>query len=186
MSDFHYPVINEKDITLIARLYEANPTYFDTPECPYSQDIKDIYKGTAKYHDFDTHIDNSEIPSSDTLISQINELMTQLKSFGKNIEDSEEASAQDRSTYFRLSATLIEKLLDMREKVCNIKDYELFVNEILDIMDRICTADQRQEIMDRLQKFVPEKELVTTTTEEETKGAKNEQSTNVPGEVATL
>lgn len=164
MSDLiYYPPLNEGDITKIIKLYEVHPNYFERPECPYSDEVKAAFKKTGKVHDFDTH-DMDDVPASDSLLTQINQLSKELKVYGQSISNSEDTSPSDRNTYFRLSVTLLEKLVDIKEKVGKIVEYELFTNEVLDIMDKILSTDQRSEVMARLEKFV----------EPEIAGAQNE------------
>lgn len=150
---FHYPTLDENAISVIARVYEANPQYFDHPDCPYDQITKDIFKGNAKFQDFDTHTD-VKIANSDDLLTQITQLSKELKAYGQSIKTEEGTSASDRNTYFRLSVTLLEKLVDIKEKIANVKSYEQFNNEVLDIMDKILTPDQRTTVMQRLESLV--------------------------------
>lgn len=148
-NDFHYPPISEGPLKLALRIYENNPGYFDDPACPYSNDLKDILKGKAKVHDFATH-KNNEVADGDTLIVQINELSRQLKEYGEFIQNSEDATPQDKNTYFRLTTSLLDKQIEQREKITNIKEWEKFVSFILDFMDKEMNADQRSLFMEKI------------------------------------
>lgn len=148
-SDLFYPTINERDLHLIARIYTANPHYFDVPECPYSEATKEIFKGTSQYRDFDTH-KTTEIPATDSLIAQINILSHQLQEYGNSINLGDNVSASDRNTYFRLSVALLEKLIEIKEKVTKIKEYEVFTAAVMDIMDKLLSPDQRNVMMAKL------------------------------------
>lgn len=164
MSQEHfYPVIADKqrDFVLIGRLYEANPGYFSDPKCPYPQDIKDIFQKKAKYHDFDSH-DKNKVPETDTLMAQINTLNSELKSYGQSINEDETTSASDRNTYFRLSVTLLEKLIDMKERIAKIAEVEIFITAVLDVMDKELSPDQRAAIMSRLESLVKMPETTGT------------------------
>lgn len=148
-SDFHYPTIDERALKLVMRIYENNPNYLDDPLCPYTQETKDLLKGQAKAHDFNTHR-NTEIADGDALTIQINELSRQLKDYGDFIQNSPSATAQDKNTYFRLSSALLEKQIDQREKVSNIKQFEQLQSFILDFMDKEMNADQRGLFMEKI------------------------------------
>lgn len=153
--DRFYPKVvdQQRDFVLIGRLYEADPGYFADPKCPYAQDLKDIFMKKAKYHDFDTH-DKNKVPETDTLMAQINTLNNELKSYGQSINSDETTSASDRNTYFRLSVTLMEKLIDMKERIDKIAEVEIFTTAVLDIMDKELSPDQRETIMSKLKSLV--------------------------------
>jgi len=148
MADYHYPKIDEKMLRLISNIYENNPGYFTDPSCPYEQSTKDIFQKTAKHHDFDSHAPN-ELKSSDGLLEEINLLSSQLKSYWNEIQSGQGTTPADKNTYFRLATTLIEKQIDMKERVLNIKEYEAFVMMVLDVIDRELDADQRARVLDK-------------------------------------
>lgn len=170
--DIFYPPINQQQIALISRLYEAHPNYFDRPECPYSKEVKEAFKKTGMVHDFDTH-NISELPNSDNMLEQINQLMYELKNYGQSINSEETTSASDRNTYFRLSVTLLEKLVDIKEKIGKIKDYEVFTTAVLDVMDRILTPDQRTEVMEKLERLVEPSDGIGGEPKDDKMGALN-------------
>ena len=148
-ADFHYPPVDERNLKLALRIYESNPGYLDDPECPYSQDLKDLFRGTAKVHDFTSH-GPAEIPDGDRLNWMINELQRQLSAYSDFIDNNEEATASDRNTYFRISTMLLEKSIEQREKVMNIKQYEVFQTFLLDFMDKEMNVDQRSLFMEKI------------------------------------
>lgn len=145
-----YPEINEKALILMAKIAENNKNYFDHPACPYSKEIKDILKGNAVYHDFDGVVD-VELPSGEDLLSQISSLQKEIQRYGNNIDPDDSAGM---NTYFRLSASLIEKLLALKQKAVDIDQFEKFTNFVIDILDRYLTVDSREVIMDKLREFV--------------------------------
>lgn len=168
-NDFHYPPITEGPLKLALRIYENNPNYFDDPACPYSQDLKDILKGKAKVHDFATHRD-TEVADGDTLIVQINELSRQLKEYGEFIQNSADATPQDKNTYFRLTTSLLDKQIEQREKITNIKEWEKFQAFLLDFMDKEMNADQRGLFMEKIKMLGG---VLTTSTSSVTHDDKN-------------
>ena len=148
-ADFHYPTLDDRALKLALRIYENNPNYLDDPNCPYSEDVKNLFKGTSKVHDFNTHR-NVEVPDGDNLMGQINELSRQLKEYGDFIQSSPSATPQDKNTYFRLMTSLLDKQIEQSEKVSNIKEYENFQSFILDFMDKELNADQRNLFMEKI------------------------------------
>lgn len=181
MSDNFYPNLDELTIAKIMAIYEGNPLYFDDPNCPYNHETKSFFKGTSRVHDFDTH-NNSELPDTDSVVSQLNGLINQLKSWGDEVtRGNAEDSSSDRNTYFRIYSGLIEKIITMKEKATNIKMYEQFISVVLDIMDKEMDADQRNRAMLRLEPLVggltiEQKTSTPSDNNEETIGENNNET----------
>lgn len=150
----YYPSVDEKSIKLLLRLMESDPKLLDHPECPYSDDFKSLFKHTEKARDFDTS-DDTVIPDANDLLTQINMLSRELAEYGQTIKHSDN-NASDRNTYFRLSVTLMEKLVDIKERISKISQYEAFIGTILEFMDREFTPDQRNLLVQGLSRYLPE------------------------------
>lgn len=167
--DFHYPPLDEAKLKLVMRIYENNAGYLDDPKCPYSPETKALLKGQAKAHDFTSHR-SDELADTDTLITQINALAQQLKDYGLFINNNAEATPQDKNTYFRLSTALLDKQIEQRDKLANIKQFEQFQAFLLDFMDKEMDADQRFIFMDKIKMMGG---LLTTSTSSVTHVDKN-------------
>lgn len=148
MTDRFYPPLDEKAFKTISMIYEADPGYFNDRNCPYSQDLIDLFRGKSKFHDFDSHA-AKELPSADDLVVQINKLASQLENYWQEIKGGE-ATPADKNTYFRIASGLLEKMVDMKERVLNIKQYQSFTEAVLDVLDRELDVDRRNLVMDRL------------------------------------
>lgn len=153
MSTNHYPPLNEPQLKLVLTLYEANPDYFNHPDCPYSKEIKDLFQGELAVKYFDSHVGGSGSDELDdaTTMKALTELYTKLKDYWDDVKDSDKAT--DKNTFFRVSASLLEKVVLLKEKQSNIMLVDSFINEVLNIMGDICTPDQRNEVIDRLAKY---------------------------------
>lgn len=150
MDQIHYPSIEEGKLSIISKLAAIHADYFSRPECPYKQTTKDIFmkKGSEKASApvFDETL--TDLPDTDQLILRINNLMASLDAFGRSAENSTE-----QNTFFRLSVTLMNQLVDLKQKTSAMKEHESFVAEVFSIMEQICNADQRAEIQARLERF---------------------------------
>lgn len=151
MTEAFYPPLDEQKILLVMRLYENNPNFFKDPSCPYSPDLKAMLQGRAKAQDFDFEDDQDDTGiSSVKLEQQIKSLQKELTEYGKFIHSSNDASANDRNTYFRISSALIEKMITMQERVLMIKDYEKFLGCVMETLDRELDADGRTRFLDEI------------------------------------
>ena len=63
-------------------------------------------------------------------------------------------SASDKTAYFRLSTSLLEKLVSMQERVYNMSQVKYFKEKVLQILEEEITTDDRANIIERLKKEV--------------------------------
>ena len=151
MTIYKYPqLVDETSLNFIIEMYKDNPDYFDNS--PYPQKIIDMFKGSGMERDFDTHtdVDKKILTGADTE-TELNDLYSKMKAYWVQVKDSDKSA--DKNTYFRVSTTLMEKLVELQERMSNVNKFNTFMNEVLAIMDQVCDADQRNEIMERLQQF---------------------------------
>jgi len=146
----HYPQLDEKSIRLVTQLYEVDPKYFDNPACPYSADIKELFKGESQTQYFDTHTTVS-LASDEDISNEINDVYQKLKDYWEEVKSSDKSA--DKNTFFRVSTSLLEKLVDLRERMSKIKQVNAFITEVMSIMDEILNSDQRNEVTERLKRF---------------------------------
>lgn len=152
MSLPHYPAIADKEtIKVIAGLYALDAEYFTNPACPYDQAIKEIFMGSGKHLDFDSHSNVNVILTDEDVITEINDLHQKLKGYWDEVEKSEKSA--DKNTFFRVNVSLLERIVDLRERMTNTLKINAFIAEVLSIMDEIMTADQKNEIMARMAQF---------------------------------
>ena len=175
--DRYYPKLDEKMLKLVATIYENDPNYFLDPKCPYSKETKDIYQKKAKHNDFDGYADK-DLKSADNLLEEINLLGSQLKQYWSDIQSGDSTPA-DKNTYFRLASALLEKMINMKERLLNIKEFESFIVLVLDVIDRELDLEARTRVLERfklLQTPLTEEpkesipNLTTTTTTKDSTG----------------
>lgn len=151
---YDYPPLPVKEINLILQLYASNPDYFNNS--PYPENIKSLFIHGSEARFFDSHSSSTsngpvDVLSDEQMLQEINVLYSQLKEYGNEALISDKGS--DKNTFFKVSVSLLEKMVSLREKVSNIQQVNQFVNEILNILGDVLTVDQRNEVMARLQSF---------------------------------
>lgn len=162
MSSNFYPALPTQLLKQVMDLYENNPEYFSDPECPYDQRIKDLFTCTNPVNDFDSHAHVSKPMGETDLQQEIADLYEGLKTYGETAKTSDNAS--DRNTYFRLSVGLLEKIVELKERLIYIQNVNTFIETVLDAMGDILNPDQRNEFTARVSKltadFVPAKKTI--------------------------
>lgn len=146
----HYPPLNEKSISQIKELYSQDEKYFDYPGCPYSETVKNLFKMDNPSYDYDDFDENeiNDLTDTDNMIKEIGTLYKHLKEFGKEMRTSDTAS--ERNTYYKLSASLLEKLITMKERVMDVKKAEEFTAFVIQIMEEELDVDVRSRILTKL------------------------------------
>lgn len=80
-------------------------------------------------------------------ISELRQELKQLKIDGKALQTA------DKIQLIKLRASLVEKLINMDERVNNLKKLSLFQSTVLNILDDIMSEEQRQDFMKRIEPF---------------------------------
>lgn len=164
MSEMFYPKINESDLRVIKKMVASVPGYLENAACPYSQEIKDLFKpADAVLKSKNTNLApetlaeievDLETLSDEGLMEEINALYNQLKASGRSIgkmDDSTEASA--KNTYFRLMMNLMKEVVSLRERLQNKINISKFTEGVLTAMEEILDADQRNIFIERMKKL---------------------------------
>lgn len=161
MGKYFYPPINPQNLRQVRELVKAHKQdYLDNPDCPYPDDLKLLF---AKLFDVQTAsgqnsndknsapFTEEDLSDSEFLDKELNKLYAELKEFGKKLDI--DSTASERNTYFKLSTTLIEKVISSKEKLNHIKEVEFFMDTVLEAMDDILNSDQREKFLDRIHRF---------------------------------
>lgn len=147
MSDKFYPEIPEGAVWALGIIKQhliENPTYLSDPDCPYDEDVLKFF--AAKEGEQRGETGGEEIHIDD-LEGETSRLYKELKTFGDALTKGDTA---EKNTYFRLSVSLLEKLLDLKERAVGLKQVTEFTSTVLTIMEDELTPDIRTKIVHRL------------------------------------
>ena len=132
-----------------------NKGYLTHPECPYSERFKNALMGLKdeqrEERASDVEIIDVEKMSDDEITAEISMLYSRLNDYWTKVRDSEKSA--DKNTYFRITVSLLEKIVEIREKMTNLSSFNAYEAEVLSIMTEIMDADQRNEMTTRLERF---------------------------------
>lgn len=142
-----YPRVTEETVlslTPILQYMERDPSYLSSPDCPYSERVKDFFRKFQKPEKIDIFAGKDELPAIDEqIIDLLNDLETTAAQLGT-------ADHQEKMNYFKLKTTLLEKLISMRERVVDLKQIHEFKTTILAFLEEECSKDQISNLMKRL------------------------------------
>ena len=150
MTDKFYPDIPEGAIWALGIIKQhmcENPKYLSDPDCPYDEDVLKFFATSAV-----SPGEEGETPPEVTnLEGEASRLYSELKTFGTALSTGD---AAEKNTYFRLSVSLLEKLIDLKERAVGLKQVTEFTNTVLSIMEDELTPDIRTKIVHRLKSIL--------------------------------
>lgn len=152
-----YPSVRDETIlglNVVVQNLEKDPSYLDSPECTYSDTVKDFFRkkivvggGSNLDHNIDLFAKEEGETDLDKLKDQIIAVINDLEDFGRKLTI---ADSTDKMGYFRTKTALIEKLVNMQERIFNVKEINDFRNTLLGFMNEVLTKDQVTDLMKRL------------------------------------
>lgn len=151
-----YPTIREEtamSFNAVVLNMEKDANYLDHPDCPYSETVKAFFrkkidlslgsgKSGADLVDLFEGDDQTQV-----LSSQIIAVINDLESWGNKLTT---ADNTDKMGYFRTKTALLEKLVNMQERVLTIKEINEFKNTVISFMNEVLNKDQITEFMKRI------------------------------------
>jgi hypothetical protein len=162
MSDYHYPDLTDHAtwaVKTILTLASEDVLYLRSPDCPYDAQFKNIIdraiafgNGSREEKEESTEKPPVSAPVSEdeidsTLAGDLHSVFTELKAYGKTIGQSDQT---ERMAYFRTATSLLERLVNARERALGVKQIKDFQDTVLTIMEEVLSPDQRTDVMDRL------------------------------------
>jgi len=151
MSAF-YPQVKPETLLLlqtIAKGMEKDPFYLDSDSCPYPEDMKSFLRThlglAANPVSLDLFPDDQAL--EEAVDAQIKRLINDLEGFSKQLGT---ADHSEKLQYFKTKSVLIDKLVNMQERIINLKEMSEFRAVVLQFMDEVCTKDQISDLMKRL------------------------------------
>ena len=144
-----YPNIRDDTILMMKSIelaLDKDPSYLDKAECTYSDTVKNFFRARAAPK-LTAPIFTEEGATDEELDVQIKRLMSDLESFGQNLTS---ADHSEKLQYFKTKTVLIEKLVNIQEKILNLRELNEFRSVLLQFMEEICTKDQITTLMTRL------------------------------------
>jgi hypothetical protein len=152
MTERHYPEVTDTMLwpfKLVRQHLMEDPDYLTVDECPYSGEVKrflSLLSQPAGDKPSAEDVANSSL-DQEGLEANIKRVFNELTTYGQKlgVDDTSEKAA-----YFRLSTSLLEKLLTLQERAKNVQQINDFQNRIIKFMEDHCTPDQRTKLMDYL------------------------------------
>jgi uncharacterized protein YaaR (DUF327 family) len=146
-----YPVLDDGTQPLLQSMFLQmldDPTYLEG--APYSAELKATLQKFVTAVPRDAANIFEGVPDKMVVVEeQIEKLISDLNVFGDALSTKDNS---EKLAFFKTKASLIEKLISMKERVHNLKAMSEFQTVVLGFLDEICTKDQISDLMKRLEK----------------------------------
>ena len=133
-------------LQIIAKNVRDNPEYLKSPDCPYPEEVKQLFEKQTGLAQFAEDGEDFNLDSID-METEIISLYKRMQSWGNSIQNSDKS---EQNTYFRLSTQLQERLIELMERSKGLKEIEQFKTAILSFMDDHMDPDTRTKFMDHI------------------------------------
>ena len=146
LPDYIYPKITDDDaqrISLAQDLAAQDDDYLEAS--PYSDIVRNFLRPPVVE---DTP--PSEVLGMDELQRELSKVIVDLNEYKKNIEPDDTAG---QNTYFRVKTGLIEKLVELTERLNKVKELNKFRNAVFSCIHDM-EIEQRAEFLERLESHV--------------------------------
>jgi hypothetical protein len=155
-SERHYPEITAAMLwpfQLVIEHMKEDPTYLSGAQCPYSGEVKaflSLLSQTPKdgsVADRAAALMDGDLDQQGGLEANIKRIFKELTAWGQALGNGDTAEKQ---AYFRVSTSLLEKLVMLEAQAKNTAHVKEFERIILAFLDDHVTPDARTKLMDQL------------------------------------
>lgn len=131
-------------------MIEDHPTYLTSEDCPYPEDIKDLFmrmdtRPTNQLTDEEFNSKNRHNLTSAALVEELNELYTELKGMLNS-----EMPEKEKQQWIKTSTAILDKLLGLMKDAADVAKVEAFMDEVENILAECVSIDQRSTIIERI------------------------------------
>lgn len=157
---YYPPIPNEADtvsaLKFISRKLKEDRDFLSGPKCPYSselvnwlqdtlvaQQINNVGAALVNNGDLDVDADIDIELESTTLFREMKTFKTDLT----------KADVNEKAAMFRTMTSLMEKIINIKERASALKNFGLFEQLMLDAIDNYLEPKERTALLDSLEKL---------------------------------
>ncbi len=144
-----YPKIDRSSIWAMVEFVEAaktQPELLTNGDCPYPKEFMEIIRSLFNK---DKAVKAVTASSMEDLEEEIQSIYNELDEFKSAIDTDKDG--QVYVSYMRLRATLLTKMVEVKERIYNVKSMKTFQERLLKGLDAVCTAEQRTNFIEYLE-----------------------------------
>lgn len=143
-----YPKIERASIWAVVEFVEAakkQPELLTNGDCPYPKEFMEIIRSLFNQE----KAEKATTTSMDDIEEEIRNIYNELDDFKAGLNSDEDG--QVYVSYMRLRATLLTKMLEVKERLYNVKSMKIYQDRLLAGLDKVCSPEQRTEFMEFLE-----------------------------------
>lgn len=137
-------------LKLIQRQLADDPSVLHREECPYPPEFVELVMTTLHSKKVDDNTETFDDDGEIDIETESTELFRAMKRFKSDLSMSD---VNERASMFRTLTSLLEKLINVKERSSALKNFDKFQTAIFDTIDQYLTAQQRTEFLDRIKEL---------------------------------
>lgn len=151
---YYPPIPNEADtvsaLKFISRKLKEDPDFLSGPKCPYSSELVNWLQDTLVPQQIN-NVDTPLVLTEDIDIElESTTLFREMKTFKTDLS---KADVNEKAAMFRTMTSLMEKIINIKERASALKNFGLFEQLMLDAIDNYLEPKERTALLDSLEKL---------------------------------
>jgi len=146
----HFPPIAPEQLTAFNAILAQGPEILESHECPYPPEVKNFLKKL---------FGDNQAPVRETEFS-VEELGVEVAQMYENIrhaaDDTKLVDPKDKVAVLRMQSSLLEKMVEMKTTIRNLKWLSQFQKAVVDWIDENLEPAQRSDFIDQLGSLIRE------------------------------
>jgi hypothetical protein len=146
-----YPAVDDGLLTpfrVLRLLFRANPDLFERSQCPYPEDTKAFLKGMIEGTGGVDPERKSFLDGAEDVYAALEEQIALTLEDIRILEGNQSRLDQrDKVQFLKAKPALLEKLIELRERVNNMKTLSTYMKKVYAFIDKQLTPDQRTQLM---------------------------------------
>lgn len=154
MQTTYFPPIDPQKLApfrALKALLEKNPNLLDDQHCPYDDDTRKFLSQMMSGFGLTTKLAEIPLDTPEDLEQQLHQIYAELMSFGKKVSTTD---AGDKIQWAKSVVGILDRLVTLRERVYNLKNYSDFQKRVLDFLEGILDSTQRSQFVENLGRFL--------------------------------
>lgn len=167
-----FPSGLELRLEAVAIAANKHKNFFDDPACPYSDTLKSLLQKMVLEHRVQrrrTEAEEVDVVVLDENADKFDKMLHDLEKTIRSMEvlDMQEGGidASDRIQIIKAKTSLLEKWVNIKEKIYSIREIAEFQNVVIEILDTVVDKDQRKVFMDKLRALKSTEDTVKRMTD---------------------
>lgn len=153
---YYPPIPNDREVAsslkFLSRKLKEEPDFLTNPQCPYGPELVGWLQNTlvSQQINMTTTVSPEDLTNEIDIEVESTLLFREMKTFKTELTKSD---VNEKAAMFRTLTSLMEKIINVRERASSLKNYTLFEQTVIDAIDNYLEPKERTLLLEQLQKI---------------------------------